>query len=155
MNIIREAIAGTLESSDLLVKVGPGQPGQLDIRIRSEVMRQFGARIREVVVETLARLDVRTGDIAIDDKGALDCAIRARLQAAVLRAADAPGTASSAAEIRPPVEDSATATVSFRAMRDAAIFSARGSRVCIVDPERCECIGPVYPTRHARDGARP
>lgn len=86
MNIIREAVAGTLESSDLLVKVAPGAPNRLDIQIRSEVMRQFGARIRTVVEETLAKLAVTEGDVSIDDKGALDCAIRARVQTAVLRA---------------------------------------------------------------------
>ncbi len=88
MKIIKEAVAGTLESSDLLVKVAPGQPGRLNIHIRSEVMRQFGARIRAVVEETLAKLEVAAGDISIDDKGALDCAVRARVQTAVLRAAD-------------------------------------------------------------------
>lgn len=89
MKIIQEAVAGTLESSDLLVKVSPGQPGRLDVRIRSEVMRQFGARIREVALETLAGLGVDSGDVSIDDKGALDCAVRARVQAAVLRGAGA------------------------------------------------------------------
>jgi hypothetical protein len=38
------------------------------------------------------------------------------------------GTASSAAEIKPPVEDSATAMVSRRAFRRAAIVSASGKR---------------------------
>ena len=90
MKIIKEAVAGTLESSDLLVKVAPGVGNRLDVNIRSEVMRQFGAQIRAVVDDTLAKLGVTEGDIAIDDKGALDCAIRARLQTAVLRAADAP-----------------------------------------------------------------
>ncbi|HGW2956100.1 TPA: citrate lyase ACP, partial [Raoultella ornithinolytica] len=33
---------------------------------------------------------VRQGLIIIEDKGALDCVIRARLQSAVLRAADEP-----------------------------------------------------------------
>jgi citrate lyase subunit gamma (acyl carrier protein) len=88
MKIIKEALAGTLESSDLLVKVGPGQGARLDVHIRSEVMRQFGARIRAVVDDTLAKLGVTEGDILIEDKGALDCAIRARVQTAVLRAAD-------------------------------------------------------------------
>jgi citrate lyase subunit gamma (acyl carrier protein) len=89
MKIIKEAVAGTLESSDLLVKVAPGEPNRLDIHIRSEVMRQFGARIRTVVEETLAALGVTEGDVAIEDKGALDCAIRARMQTAVLRGAGA------------------------------------------------------------------
>ena len=37
--------------------------------------------------ETLAKLGVTEGDIAVEDKGALDCAIRARVQTAVLRGA--------------------------------------------------------------------
>jgi citrate lyase subunit gamma (acyl carrier protein) len=90
MKIIKEAVAGTLESSDLLVRVSPGVPGQLDIQIRSEVMRQFGARIRVVIDETLQQLAVTEGDITVEDKGALDCAIRARLQTALLRAAGNP-----------------------------------------------------------------
>jgi citrate lyase subunit gamma (acyl carrier protein) len=87
MKIIKEALAGTLESSDLLVRVSPGTPESLAINIQSEVMRQFGAQIRAVVDDTLAKLGVTEGDILIEDKGALDCAIRARLQTAVLRGA--------------------------------------------------------------------
>jgi citrate lyase subunit gamma (acyl carrier protein) len=87
MKIVKEALAGTLESSDLLVKVAPGD-GSLEVVINSEVMRQFGAQIRKVVDETLNKLDVSDGVIVIDDKGALDCAIRARVQTAVLRGAD-------------------------------------------------------------------
>lgn len=90
MKIIKEAVAGTLESSDLLVKVAPGLPNRLDIHIRSEVIRQFGERIRSVINETLGQFDVTEGDITIEDKGALDCAIRARLQTALLRAAGNP-----------------------------------------------------------------
>lgn len=90
MKIIKEAVAGTLEFSDLLVKVAPGLPNRLDIHIRSEVIRQFGERIRSVIDETLGQLDVTEGDITIEDKGALDCAIRARLQTALLRAAGNP-----------------------------------------------------------------
>lgn len=90
MKIIKEAVAGTLESSDLLVKVAPGLPNRLDIHIRSEVIRQFGERIRSVIDETLGQFDVTEGDITIEDKGALDCAIRARLQTALLRAAGNP-----------------------------------------------------------------
>jgi citrate lyase subunit gamma (acyl carrier protein) len=90
MKIVKEAVAGTLESSDLLVKVAPGLPNRLDIHIRSEVIRQFGERIRSVIDETLGQLGVTEGDITIEDKGALDCAIRARVQTAVLRAAGNP-----------------------------------------------------------------
>lgn len=87
MNIVKEAMAGTLESSDLLVKVSPHAADQLEVVITSEVMRQFGAQIRKVVLETLNKLDVKTGLVVIQDKGALDCAIRARVQVAALRGA--------------------------------------------------------------------
>ena len=85
MEITQEAVAGTLESSDLQVKVSPGN--KLDIAIQSAVIRQFGEQIRRTVVETLNELGVSKGSIAIDDKGALDCVIRARVQASVLRGA--------------------------------------------------------------------
>jgi len=89
MKIVREALAGTQESSDLMVKIAPAD-GELEIVIRSEVMKQFGDQIRQVVEETLRALDVRQGLIIIEDKGALDCVIRARLQGALLRAGEEP-----------------------------------------------------------------
>ncbi|HVN85866.1 MAG TPA: citrate lyase acyl carrier protein [Candidatus Binatia bacterium] len=88
MNVIKEAIAGTLESSDLLVKVAPGRDATREIVIRSAVMQQFGKQIRRIVEETLDALSITTASITIEDKGALDCVIRARVQAAVLRASE-------------------------------------------------------------------
>ncbi|MEY8709781.1 citrate lyase acyl carrier protein [Mangrovibacter phragmitis] len=87
MKIVKEALAGTMESSDLMVKIAPAN-GELEIIINSEVIKQFGEQIRRVVTDTLRKVDVREGLIMIDDKGALDCVIRARLQSAILRAAD-------------------------------------------------------------------
>ena len=87
MKIVREALAGTLESSDLMVKIAPAE-GELDIVIHSEVIKQFGDQIRQVVATTLRNMDVHQGVIIIEDKGALDCVIRARLQSAILRASD-------------------------------------------------------------------
>ena len=88
MTITKQAIAGTLESSDLLVKVAPGNEGKLDIVIHSEVIKQFGKQIRRVVTETLNKLEVSEGTVVIEDKGALDYAVQARVQAAVLRGAN-------------------------------------------------------------------
>lgn len=85
MNIIQEAFAGTLESSDVMVKVQPN--AGLEIIIRSEVSKQFGKQILRVTEATLERLGVTSGLIILEDKGALDCAIIARLQTAVLRGA--------------------------------------------------------------------
>ena len=87
MKVIKESLAGTLESSDLLVKVAPSSKGTLDIVIQSEVIKQFGKQIKRVVTDTLNKLAVSEGSILIEDKGALDCVIRARVQAAVLRGA--------------------------------------------------------------------
>lgn len=84
MKIVQAAMAGTLESSDLMVKVSPDESG-LDVVIHSEVYKQFGDRIAEVVNETLSAFNIEQGQIIIDDKGALDCVIRARVQTALLR----------------------------------------------------------------------
>jgi citrate lyase subunit gamma (acyl carrier protein) len=89
MKVVKEAVAGTLESSDLLVKVAPATNGTLDIVIQSEVLKQFGKQIRQTVTETLSQCEVSEGSVIIEDKGALDCVIRARVQAAVLRGTDA------------------------------------------------------------------
>lgn len=86
MKIIKEAIAGTLESSDLQVKVSPQET--LEIIIHSNVMQQFGEKITSTVTDTLQKLQVTEGLIIIEDKGALDCAIRARVQTAILRGAE-------------------------------------------------------------------
>jgi citrate lyase subunit gamma (acyl carrier protein) len=53
MKIIKEAIAGTLESSDVLVKVAPSDKGTCEIVLRSEVIKQFGKQIKRVVADTL------------------------------------------------------------------------------------------------------
>ena len=87
MQIVQEALAGTLESSDLFVRVSPSD-GPLELVLRSEVEHQFGEQIRKVVMETLTRLGVADKTtIIIEDKGALDCVIEARVEAAVMRAA--------------------------------------------------------------------
>jgi len=88
MKVVKEAVAGALEHSDLLVKVAPSDKGTLDIVIKSDVIKLFGKQIKNVVTDTLDKLSVSSGSIVIEDKGALDFVIRARVQAAVLRACE-------------------------------------------------------------------
>lgn len=88
MKVTKEAIAGTLESSDLLVKVAPSGKQTREIVIHSEVIKQFGKQINRVVTETLDKLEMSEGSIVIEDKGALDCVIIARVETAVLRGAE-------------------------------------------------------------------
>ena len=86
MDIISAAVAGSLESSDLQVSIEPSEKG-IVVEINSEVLRQYGRRIKEVVLETLSRLEVEAAKITVVDKGALDCTIRARVECAVFRSA--------------------------------------------------------------------
>ena len=87
MKIVREALAGTLESSDLMVRVAP-LDGALEIVLQSEVIHQFGPQIEAAARDCLARLGISEGMIMIEDKGALDCVVVARVQTAVARAVD-------------------------------------------------------------------
>ncbi|WP_040159310.1 citrate lyase acyl carrier protein [Mobilicoccus massiliensis] len=86
MRIVNDSLAGTLESSDAVVRVSPHE--KLEVTVVSTVAAQFGAQIRAVVDETLAALGVENGQIVVEDKGALDCTLRARVQAAVMRASN-------------------------------------------------------------------
>ena len=78
MEIKKTAMAGTLESSDVQVTIEPSENG-IEILLESSVMRQFGKQIRAVVKETLERLEVTNARVALVDKGALDCTIKARV----------------------------------------------------------------------------
>ena len=84
MKIEKPAIAGTLESSDCMVTVEPGN-WTIAMNLESAVMNQFWEQIQKVVKETLERLQVDDVNIRIVDKGALDCTIKARIEAAVYR----------------------------------------------------------------------
>ena len=81
---IKNAMAGTLESGDILIQVEPGKGLQVDLQ--SSVSAQFGRQIKAVITETLKGLGVENASIKATDKGALDCTIRARVTAAVVRA---------------------------------------------------------------------
>lgn len=84
MEILKPAVAGTLESSDAMVTVEPGD-GSIELTLSSTVMNQYGRKIRATVLETLVRLDVKDVRITVVDKGALDCTLKARVECAVMR----------------------------------------------------------------------
>ena len=89
MKILKTAAAGTLESSDAMITVEPGQD-KIDLDITSCVFNQFGRQIKATILETLDRLEVTSAKVTVVDKGALDCVIRARLRCAVCRSAETP-----------------------------------------------------------------
>ena len=87
MEIKKTAMAGTLESSDAQVTVEPGGDG-IELTLQSSVMNQYGRQIKQTVLETLERLDVKSGRVTVVDKGALDCTLKARVECAVFRSCD-------------------------------------------------------------------
>jgi citrate lyase subunit gamma (acyl carrier protein) len=86
MQIRRKATAGTSQSSDLMVVVEPADI--LSIEIESTVKKQYEHLIRARIQEPLARLGVTAARIRVNDRGALDYAIDARVEAALRRAAE-------------------------------------------------------------------
>ena len=87
MEVLKSAAAGTLESSDCMVTVEPGDGISLDLS--SSVMNQYGRQIKAAVLETLERLDVKNANVTVVDKGALECTLKARVECAVFRSSDA------------------------------------------------------------------
>jgi citrate lyase subunit gamma (acyl carrier protein) len=84
------AQAGTLESSDALVLVEPVAAGSgRQIELESNVMLQYGSRIRQQVTTTLDRLSVADVRILVKDKGALDATVQARVETAIRRSRQA------------------------------------------------------------------
>lgn len=90
MNIVRQAVAGSLESSDILVTLAPGA-GELEIILTSSVENYYGDAIRETMRRTLAELGVTSARVEAGDHGALDCTIKARMTTAVRRAGEEAG----------------------------------------------------------------
>lgn len=83
MDIIRNASAGTMESSDAYVEIAPGTGLQIDLQ--SVVAQQFGDAIHAVVREVLAEQGVENANVRVVDRGALECVIRARVETAIIR----------------------------------------------------------------------
>ena len=83
MEIKKPAIAGTLESSDC--QVTEAGEGKVDFSLESAVINQYGNQIRKIAYETLDNLGIDNVKLTIVDKGALDCTIKARIEAAVYR----------------------------------------------------------------------
>lgn len=86
MKIVKNAAAGTLESSDLFVSVEPSE--ELVLTIDSVVQNQYYDAIHQVISEVLREQEVKNGKITVKDRGALDCVIRARVETAIKRGGD-------------------------------------------------------------------
>lgn len=86
MNIKDTGVAGTIESSDIMIKVQENDEPGIKIDLSSSVEKQFGDHIRKVITQCLEEKQIEKAHIIGIDKGALDCVIKARTSAAIDRA---------------------------------------------------------------------
>lgn len=84
MKITKIASAGTLESSDAYVEIGPATDG-IQMTVESVVAQQFGEDIRATALDVLQAQGVENANVRIVDRGALSCVLRARVETAIHR----------------------------------------------------------------------
>ena len=84
MKIMKNATAGTMESSDVYVEIEPGTDG-IQLQLESVVAQQFGESIKAVVREVLQEQGIENANVRVVDRGALECVIRARVETAIIR----------------------------------------------------------------------
>lgn len=84
--MINSAHAGTLESSDVYIQINPIEEDIVEIELHSSVAELYDDMIEELIRDTLKEMGVTGINVHVQDKGALDFVIKARLQAAVFRA---------------------------------------------------------------------
>ncbi|MGJ4852067.1 citrate lyase acyl carrier protein [Bacillota bacterium Meth-B3] len=87
MEIVRAATAGSLESSDAMVTVEPREDG-VAIEVASVVLCQFGDAIERAVRAVLNELHVERVQVRVNDRGAVECALKARVETALRRAGE-------------------------------------------------------------------
>ena len=88
MEIKKTGVAGTMESSDIIVRIEPKETEGIELTLESAVMQQYGKQIEKVIRETLKEVGVTRAYVNAVDKGALDCTVAARTLAAAYRSAE-------------------------------------------------------------------
>ena len=88
MELKKPAMAGTLESSDVQITLRPNLGQGIVIQLQSDVKTLFGDAIEATVREVLNQFQVTDALVDVNDKGALDFAIRARMECAICRGAE-------------------------------------------------------------------
>ena len=84
----KPALAGTLESGDIQVILAPNPGGGIEIELESVVRLQFGDAILASVRRELADFRVEEAHVSLNDRGAIDATITARMRTAICRAAE-------------------------------------------------------------------
>ena len=82
------AVAGTLESNDILVTISTtsSSGGSANsVSLSSIVINQFGPAFRAVIDQCLEASGLSGVEVTVQDKGALECTIKARMETAIAR----------------------------------------------------------------------
>ena len=79
------ALAGTLESNDILITISSTGGSANSVNLSSIVINQFGPAIRAVVEQCLEASGLSGVEVTVQDKGALECTIKARMETAISR----------------------------------------------------------------------
>lgn len=79
------AVAGTLESNDILITISSAGGSANSVSLTSIVINQFGPAIRAVIEQCLEAAGLCGVEVSVQDKGALECTIRARMETAIAR----------------------------------------------------------------------
>ncbi len=84
MEILRPAMAGSIESNDILVKVSSNEGTKIDVD--SDLQKQYGEDIEKTILETIKEFGIKNVLVEATDKGAIDFTIKARVMTALKRA---------------------------------------------------------------------
>lgn len=79
------AVAGTLESNDILITISSAGGNANSVSLSSIVINQFGPAIRAVIDQCLEASGLLGVEVTVQDKGALECTIKARMETAIAR----------------------------------------------------------------------
>jgi citrate lyase subunit gamma (acyl carrier protein) len=83
---MKTAQAGTLESMDCLVTASEVDKGRwISISMEGASVARFGAAILKSAKDTLKEMGIKDMKLSIQDNGATDLVLRARVEAAVTR----------------------------------------------------------------------
>ena len=85
MSVQYSALAGTLESNDILITISSAGGSANSVNLSSIVINQFGPAIRAVIDQCLAAAGLAGVEVTAQDKGALECTIKARMETAIAR----------------------------------------------------------------------
>ena len=84
MEIKETASAGTINKCDCLMTVSKGE-GDIKINLSSKVLYQYGDSIKNTILQTLKKLNINDITVDVEDMGAFEYVIVARLEAAIYR----------------------------------------------------------------------